>query len=346
MPSQMRRVVVTMPVIVVISSLACVVLAEQRFELRSTLSSQDPQVGAFFGWSLASSSDMFVVRETRVIRGDASDAGQVYVYDSGTLALKFVFSAPNPREGAYSSYPAAVRSDMTVVGEHWADVHGMRDAGQVCVYDSETMELRAILASPNPRPGGFFGWSLVSGLDQIVIGELRGFVGGMPKAGQVYVYDARTLALRGVLSSPIPSEGAGFGSAVAVGSGKIVIGEAWATVNNRQNAGRAYVYDAENLDLEGRLASPDPQADAVFGYAVAVGADLVIVGEPKADVDDVRMAGRVHVFSGMPAHGATSAQDAREVLAISCLFLSSMAIVLILATPRKRIAELLKDRKA
>jgi len=335
-----------MPVIIAISSLACVVLAEQRFELRSTLTSEDPQVGAFFGWSVASSSDAFVVRETKVARGDASNAGLVYVYESGTLALKAVFSAPNPREGAYSSHPAAVGSDITVVGEHWADVHGMRDAGQVCVYDSETMELKAILTSPNPQPGGFFGWSLASGLDLIIIGELRGFVGGVPKAGLVYVYESGTLALKAVFSAPNPREGAGFGSAVAVGSGKIVIGEAWATVNNRQNAGQVYVYDAENLDLEGILASPDPQADAVFGYAVAVGSDLVIVGEPKADVGDVRMAGRVHVFSGMPANGAASAQDATEVLAISCLFLSSMAIVLILATPRKRIAELLKDRKA
>ena len=342
----MRRVIVTMPVVVVISSLACIVIAEQRFELRSTLTSQDPQVGAFFGWSLASSSDAFVVRETRVVRGDASDAGQVYVYDSRTLTLKSVFSAPNPREGAYSSYPAAVGSEMTVVGEHWADVHGMRDAGQVCVYDSETMELRRILASPNPQPGGFFGWSLASGLDLIVIGELRGRVGGMSKAGQVYVYDARTLALRGVFSSPNPSEGAGFGSAVAVGSGKIVIGEAWATVSNKQNAGRTYVYNAKNLDLEGGLASPDPQVDAVFGYAVALGADLVIVGEPKADVGDVRMAGRVHVYSETPVKDATNAQEAVDVLAISCLFFSSMAVVLILIARRERIAESLRNRKA
>ncbi len=342
----MPRFIVTMPVIVAILSLACVVLAEQRFELRSTLTSEDPQVGAFFGWSVASSSDAFVVRETKVARGDASDAGQVYVYDSGTLALKAVFSAPNPREGAYSSHPAAVGSDMTVVGEHWADVHGIRDAGQVCVYDSETMELKAILASPNPQPGGFFGWSLASGLDLIIIGELRGFVGGVPKAGLVYVYDSSTLALKAVLSSPNPGEGGGFGSAVAVGSGKIVIGEAWATVNNRRNAGQVYVYNAKNLDLEGVLSSPDPQADAVFGYTVATGSDLVIVGEPKADVGDIRMAGRVHVYSKTPVKGVVNAQETVDVLAISCLFFSGMAVVLILITRRERIAEFLRNRKA
>jgi hypothetical protein len=341
----MRRVIVTMPVIITISSLACVVLAEQRFELRSTLTSEDPQVGAFFGWSVASSSDAFVVRETKTTRGEASNAGQVYVYDSGTLALKAVFSAPNPREGAYSSHPAAVGSDMTVVGEHWADVHGIRDAGQVCVYDSETMDLRAILASPNPQPGGFFGWSLASGLDLIIIGELRGFVGGVAKAGLVYVYDSSTLALRAVLLSPNPIEGGGFGSAVAVGSGKIVIGEAWATVNNRQNAGQVYVYGAENMVLEGIVASPDPQADAVFGYAVAVAVGLVVVGEPKADVGDVRMAGRVHVYSETPANGVTAAKDGIEVLTISCLYFTSIAAILILVTRRERIAEFLRNRK-
>jgi hypothetical protein len=234
----MRRVVVTMPVIIAISSLACVVIAQQGFELRSTITSQDPQVGAFFGWSVALSSDSFVVRDTEVARGDASDAGQVYVYDSGTLALEAVFSSPNPREGA------------------------------------------------------------------------------------------------------------GFGSAVAVGSGKIVIGEAWATVNNRQNAGQVYVYGAKNLDLEVILASPDPQADAVFGYSVAVGSGLVVVGEPKADVGDVRMAGRVHVYGETSVGGAASAQEGTDVLAISCLFLSSMAVLLILVTRRGRIAEFLRNRKA
>jgi len=222
----------------------------------------------------------------------------------------------------------------------------MRDAGQVCVYDSESMELKAILTSPNSQPGGFFGWSLVSGLDLIIIGELRGFVGGVPKAGRAYVYDSATLALKAMLSAPNPREGAGFGSAVAVGSGKIVIGEAWATVNNRQNAGQVYVYGAENLELEGILASPDPQADAVFGYAVATGSDLVIVGEPKADVGDVRMAGRVHVYSETPVRGVASAQEGVDVLAISCLFFSGMAVVLILITRRERITEFLRSRKA
>jgi hypothetical protein len=44
------------------------------------------------------------------------------------------------------------------------------------------------------------------------------------------------------------------------------------------------------------LQSPDPCGNGEFGDVVAIGGRVVLVGEPNADVGNVREAGRVHVF--------------------------------------------------
>lgn len=267
----------------------------RRLSLLKTLTSPDPQVGALFGWSVALSQDAILVRETKnLITGDPLGAS-IYIYDRKTLALREILKYPNPREGAYNTYPVALGLNTIVVGEHWADVDDKRDAGRVYVYSSENMELKAILSSPNPEAGGFYGWSAVIGSGIIAIGELRGSAYGVRKAGRVYLYDEKTLALRSILTSPEPMEWAGFGAAIALAPNLIIVSEPWAYANDIPNSGKVYVYDFTPL-LNAILISPDPQQDAVFGYAVAAGPELVVVGEPKADVGDVRMAGRVHVY--------------------------------------------------
>ena len=263
--------------------------------LRKTLTSSNPRVGALFGWSIALSQNTILVMETgNLLVGDPTGA-LVYLYDRKTLVLKETFTYPNPREGAYNTFPAAIGESSIVLGEHWADVNGMRDAGRVYVYSSENMELRAILSSPKPEPGGFFGWSIAVGSGVIAISELRGAADNVRKAGKVYFYDEKTLALKAILTSPFPSEWAGFGAAIALAPSFIAISEPWAFVSGKPNSGRVYIYDF-NFVLKEILISPDPQQDAVFGYSIAAGSGLVIVGEPKADVGNIRMAGRAHVF--------------------------------------------------
>ena len=273
------------------------IIPKGEFYLQASLSSPDPRIGGFFGWSVSASSQYVVVREVKLPTCEEADTSHVYLFDLKTLKLKGKYSCPNPRRGFYATQTSAVDSDVFLICKHWDDVNGKRDAGRVYVYDAKTCKLRAILKSPNPQIGGFFGWSAALSPKYIIIGELRGFANGVKRAGKVYVYDKKTLSLIAELSSPEPKEWAGFGSSVAASSDIIAVGEAWASINRVENAGRICIFDASTYNLKAVIASPDPQENAVFGYSIAVAqSNTIIVGEPKADVNDIRMAGRVHIY--------------------------------------------------
>jgi len=67
-----------------------------------------------------------------------------------------------------------------------------------------------------------------------------------------------------------------------------------ATVDGYEKAGRAHIFDTE-WNHVATLQSPIPEALAEFGYDVAIGGDIVVVGERNGDVD-VLNEGKVHVF--------------------------------------------------
>ena len=302
MPLKISNIRVLLPILFTIILIFLILppirfIPKREFYLQASLASPDPRIGGFFGWSISASSQYVVVREAKLSTCEEADMSHVYLFDLKTLKLKGKYSCPNPRRGFYATQASAVDSDVILTCRHWDDVDGKRDAGRVYVYDAETYKLRAILKSPNPQIGGFFGWSAALSPKYIIIGELRGFASGVKRAGKVYVYDKKTLSLMAELSSPDPKEWAGFGSSVAASSDIIAVGEAWASVNRVENAGRICIFDASTYDLEAVITSPDPQENAVFGYSIAVArSNAVIVGEPKADVNDIRMAGRVHIY--------------------------------------------------
>ncbi len=302
MPLKISNVMTLLPIlfisILILLILPPICLVPKReFYLQASLTSPDPKIGGFFGWSVSATTQYIVVREVKLPTCEEADMSHVYLFDLKTLKLKGKYPCPNPRRGFYATQASAVDSDVILICRHWDDVDGKRDAGRVYVYDAKTHKLRAILKSPNPKIGGFFGWSVALSPKHIIIGELRGFASGVKRAGKVYVYDKKTLSLTAELSSPDPREWAGFGSSIAASSNIIAVGEAWASVNRVENAGRICIFDASTYNLKAVITSPDPQENAVFGYSVAVTrSNILIVGEPKADVDDIRMAGRVHIY--------------------------------------------------
>jgi hypothetical protein len=65
-------------------------------------------------------------------------------------------------------------------------------------------------------------------------------------------------------------------------------------VDGHEKAGRAQIYDTD-WNHVATLQSPTPEALAEFGCDVAMGGDIVVVGERKGDVD-IMNEGKVHVF--------------------------------------------------
>jgi hypothetical protein len=90
-----------------------------------------------------------------------------------------------------------------------------------------------------------------------------------------------------VIESPNPAWEGAYGSSLAFGDTRIVIGES--------GTGCAYIYNY-NGSLIKTLTSPTANTSSGFGSTVAIDRDVIIVGEPKADVDGLKSAGLIHIY--------------------------------------------------
>jgi len=143
------------------------------------------------------------------------------------------------------------------------------------------------------RAGGF-GWSIAAGDEYVLVGE-TGYVfeNMIPEICSVHVFDYDWNHVA-TLNAPDQQERTCFGISTSISSDYVVVGEPWATVDGHEKAGRARIYDTD-WNHVATLDSPTPEALAEFGCDVAMGGDIVVVGERKGDVDSMN-EGKVHIF--------------------------------------------------
>ncbi|MBC8275977.1 MAG: hypothetical protein H8E40_13550 [Chloroflexi bacterium] len=98
------------------------------------------------------------------------------------------------------------------------------------------------------------------------------------------------------IESPEEQSDSYFGFPVDVYGDIMVIGESWAYVEDIYHAGRAHIFDLDG-NLKVTLHAPAPQISCKFGSSVAISGDIILVGEPYANIGDTTDAGRAHIFN-------------------------------------------------
>src|SRR4030042_1310267 len=139
------------------------------------------------------------------------------------------------------------------------------------------------------------------------------------------------------LDTPNPQAGAWFGNAVAVGDvngdGKadIGVGTPNESVGTNTQQGRTYVFSGADGSLLLTLDTPNPQASAYFGNAVAVGdvngagkADIA-VGTPAEGGGTNIQQGHTYIFSGSGTASGASVSGGRGSSAPSAAVLAGIA---------------------
>jgi hypothetical protein len=185
-----------------------------------------------------------------------------------------------------------------------------------CLASAHAQTLLRTLDTPNPQESASFGHSLAvgdvnnDGKADIAAGAYGEDVGGNADQGRAYVFSGADGSLLLTLDSPNPQGDAYFGFSLAVGEvdgdGKpdIAGGAPMQDVGGNADQGRAYVFSGADGSLLLTLGIPSPQANAWFGYSLAVG-DVngdgrgdIAVGAHTEDVAGNTDQGRVYVFSG------------------------------------------------
>ena len=214
-----------------------------------------------FGFDVAVGNNKIVVGAD----GRTSDTGAVYVYDlNGFNEVKI--TASDGATGDAFGTAVAIGNNKIVVGA----IGDTSDTGAVYVYDLDGSNELKITASDGAT-GDEFGRAVAIGNNKIVVGAHQDDDNGS-NSGSVYVYDLDGSNELKITASDGATDDE-FGSAVAIGNNKIVVG----AYGDTSDTGAVYVY---NLDGTGevKITASDGATNDAFGNAVSVGNSKIIVG--------------------------------------------------------------------
>ena len=263
------------------------VLADEDYNLIATLHSPEPESNANFGCSVAVSGDIVVVGEYSGDIEGYSSPGKAHIFTTdGTLLASL--QAPEPSNNARFGYTVAIRGNVIVVGETYADPDGIRTAGRAHIFNSNGNHI-ATLQAPEPEANNQFGFSVDTDGEIVVVGEYS-----VTSLGGVFIFDTDGNYIASIQDPELQISG-GFGVPAAVSGDIIVAAASFAMVEDLQTAGKAYIFDYEG-NLVVTLQSPEPKENVFFGYPLDVSGEIVLVTEWHATVEGKDKAGVAHIF--------------------------------------------------
>jgi len=240
------------------------------------ITASDAAGGDHFGYSVAVGCGRIVVGARYNDVGSNSNQGSAYIFDLDGNQLGII-TASNGAASDYFGYSVAVGSGRIVVGAPYDDVGPKVNQGSAYIFNLNGNQLGIITASDGAAYDNF-GWSVAVGSGRIVVGAPYddNTLYAINDHGSIYIFDLNGNQLEKIIS-PNGVAGDLFGDAVAVGSGRIVVGARGVDVGSNTDQGSAYIFDLDGNQLEIITAS-DPTAGDLFGESVAVGSGRIVVG--------------------------------------------------------------------
>ncbi|MDY7109656.1 MAG: hypothetical protein SYC29_13560 [Planctomycetota bacterium] len=212
----------------------------------------DPDDVRTLGSHLDIEGDFFIASGPNTYYGGLTHAGAAFVYDrsvDGTWSLRQELSDPAPETyGRYGS-DVAILGSLIVIG----DIGGSPGAGDGAVHvyfdedgDKYWEPTECETVSPcecGVQHGDDFGSAVAVDESYIIVGAPKRDVDGLVDAGAICILEntAPYDALRQIKESS-PAEENGFGKAVAVSDGRIVVGAPKHDRDGLADSGIAYVY--------------------------------------------------------------------------------------------------------
>lgn len=139
------------------------------------------------------------------------------------------------------------------------------------------------------RPARRFGFAVSVHGNLVLIGDP-----GHADVGRAHLFDAVSGMLLHTFSDPMPRRFDDFGQSVSVHGNHVVVG-APDDDTNGDRVGQAYLFDATTGALLHTFDDPTITALDVFGYAVSVHDEHVLVGAHGDDTLDMDV-GQAHLF--------------------------------------------------
>jgi hypothetical protein len=202
--------------------------------------------GDLLGSSVAVGSGRIVVGVPGADIGAISNAGSALIYN---LNGNYVGILTHPSAASFDEFgfSVAVGSGRIVVGALLDTIGiGLTNAGSAHIYDLNGNYV-GILTHPSAVGSEYFGSSVAVGSGRIVVCAPSDDIGALTAAGSAHIYDLNGNYV-GILTHPNAAADDQFGTSVAVGSGRIVVGASTDDIGiGLTNAGSAHIYSTPNV---------------------------------------------------------------------------------------------------
>lgn len=252
-----------------------------------SLQSPAPNYNNMFGKEVVSNGEQILVSEPHAIVDNKNLAGKVYLYSKDGELLE-TFVSPEPEPNGYFGWGISLSENKLVVGE--PDAQRPRKLGRAYLYSKNGTFLTELLNYSAPQEE-VYNFCNAAGMSEniIVVGEAK----GDDRAGRVYLFDPDGQYIK-KFQEPEPEMMASFGYRVDTHGERIVVSSNSADVDEMDNAGEAFIYDAQGNIIKS-IASPNPGTGNQYGCSVAVDDSMIVVGEHLHDGTFVN-EGRAYVY--------------------------------------------------
>jgi hypothetical protein len=258
----------------------------------------------YFGWSVAISGDTAVVGNSDDDAPGGTDAGSAFVFvrSGGVWTQQAHLFASDAEEFDYFGSSVAISGDTAVVVAPNDDTPGGTDAGSAFVFVRRggVWTEQAHLFASDGAAGDFFARSIAISGDTVVAGTTRDDTPGGGDAGSAYVFVRRggVWTEQAHLFAYDGAAGDSFGRSVAISGDTAVVGASNDDTAGGTDAGSAYVFVRSGgvWTQRGHLFAYDGAADDLFGFAVAISGDTVVVGAWLDDSPGGTDAGSAYIF--------------------------------------------------
>jgi hypothetical protein len=206
-----------------------------------------------------------------------NNIGQAYIYDLNGNLLSTIVDPNNTVDDFFGGAVAAGAGRIVVSSLNYPGTSSYPYIGRAYVYDLNG-NLITTLSDPENTNKDYFGQSVAIGSGRIIIGAYGADINSYYGTGRVYIYDLNGNLINILYGTPGVYGGTQFGYSVAVGSGRIIVGANFSSVQlSAADAGGIFIYDLDGNFIQSIFDPAQVSADNM-GTGVAIGSGVIIAG--------------------------------------------------------------------
>ncbi len=246
--------------------------------------------------------------------GPLSDTGGAIVFDVVTGNQTHELYASDGDSDDFFGYAVDIHKDTAIVGAFKDDDNGT-DAGAAYLFNIQTgQEIKLLAPATYARNFDGFGVAVAVEGNRAVVGSNTAEPDPTTTdSGAAYVYDANNGSFLYILAPNDLAFRDHFGTSVDVDSGLIIVGSDDAdTVSGGTDAGKAYIFDADQGGLLATLVAQDGAPNDYFGTHVAISGNYAVVSSPGEKNASGQAIGAVYIFdanTGSQLHKITNPES-------------------------------------